>query len=746
MHTRARDKLQIRKQGSRAASIVVVLYVFVSFCIDSCRCVSVPVKVSKSSLSAAAILQNLVITKYNGSFVLNANDSEQGQEHEEHDNPYRMLLTESLNIYDCGDLEYSGFLGIGTPPQFFRLIFDTGSSDLWVTSHLCRSSECPDSLTPKFEGYKSATFVNLGGFVEVKYADGSSATGVRCSDKLTISSNLSISSQWFGDMTSVSMKSCSSISGIMGLGFNPISRVGGKTVLDNLFNSGLLSEPVFSMYLTQESEYSELLFGGMNTNHYEGCLSDVPVSTTSGYWQVTIEEIGTNINLSPPFNMSSVGVVDSGTSLIIGPYAVVSHIFSMYGCVCIYWNVLSQFYDLTDCIEGGSAKKLDFCLLDCSNATAQGVSLYFKMNGSYFQLNSSELVTPFENATYCLMAMTTQDSDIWILGDPFLRSFYTVYDYRNHKVSFARSTSQRTTPLCGANSIYESTSHRPTQMQSLKSLLIPTDKPGLRPTFKPWASTLRLSVKPTTVFRNSENQKVTKKLTQHPHPKNSPGTQQLTIRPTPKFSPPIFMVNGSLCLVLANKNFSLHAFSSVLSQITNVSSSSICLTFTFVVSCPDLRRSRSLQTAASSQAVQLFFKFVDLTQQNAVAICTLLTKYVSDGLLKRTLDTAAFPVLVQLTEINFIQMIYPPQTIRPAASIENQAENKPQPQPFSLIPGLSYEAGVAIIVTSLIACLCIIGPIGYCSCVRIKRRYLERNVEMLEISRDLDASYRAEVV
>ena len=56
-----------------------------------------------------------------------------------------------------------------------------------------------------------------------------------------------------------------------------------------MINQGLVSEPIFSFWLSRkavdEENGGELIFGGMDTRHYIGHHTYVPV-TRPGYWQV----------------------------------------------------------------------------------------------------------------------------------------------------------------------------------------------------------------------------------------------------------------------------------------------------------------------------------------------------------------------------------------------------------------------------------------------------------------------------
>lgn len=56
-----------------------------------------------------------------------------------------------------------------------------------------------------------------------------------------------------------------------------------------MVNQGLVKEPVFSFWFNRnadEEEGGEIVFGGVDPNHYKGEHTYVPV-TRKGYWQVS---------------------------------------------------------------------------------------------------------------------------------------------------------------------------------------------------------------------------------------------------------------------------------------------------------------------------------------------------------------------------------------------------------------------------------------------------------------------------
>ncbi|XP_017154624.1 lysosomal aspartic protease [Drosophila miranda] len=319
------------------------------------------------------------------------------------------------------NMEYYGLIGIGTPEQSFRALFDTGSANLWVPSAKCPSSNEACQKHNQYHSGQSSTYVANGESFSIQYGTGS-LTGFLSEDTVWVA-GIEIQRQTFAEALKEPGSTFVSapFAGIMGLAFKSIAVDGVTPPFDNMIAQGLLDEPVISFYLKRQGtavQGGELILGGVDPSLYTGNLTYVPVSV-AGYWQFKVNSVKSDGIL---LCSGCQAIADTGTSLIVVPEAAYAKINSLLGA--------------TDNGEGEAFVK-------CADVSSLP-KVNLNIGGTIFTLAPKDYVVKLTEAgqTRCMSSFTSMSGNtLWILGDVFIGKFYTVFDKGNKRIGFARVAS-----------------------------------------------------------------------------------------------------------------------------------------------------------------------------------------------------------------------------------------------------------------------------------------------------------------
>jgi len=225
------------------------------------------------------------------------------------------------------DTQYFGEIGIGTPPQNFTVIFDTGSSNLWIPSSKCYFSiAC--YLHHRYRSVKSKTYKKNGETCTITYGSGQIA-GFFSEDNVLVGS-LIVKNQKFIETTRETSPTfiIGKFDGILGLGFPEISVGGAPPIWQSMKEQNLVEKDVFSFWLNRDPDASaggELVFGGVDSKHYKGSHTYVPV-TRKGYWQFDMGDLLIDGHSTGYCAGGCAAIVDSGTSLLAGPTTIIAQV------------------------------------------------------------------------------------------------------------------------------------------------------------------------------------------------------------------------------------------------------------------------------------------------------------------------------------------------------------------------------------------------------------------------------------
>ncbi|XP_025265075.1 lysosomal aspartic protease-like [Camponotus floridanus] len=335
----------------------------------------------------------------------------------------------SVRLTNFKNVNYYGSIGIGTPQQEFKVVFDTSSANLWLFSKKCTIPAC--SRRHQYDSTDSYTCIPNNTYIYIGYND-YNVNGFLSTDTVNVA-NLNVKNQTFAEVIDVSdvnivlnlfannlyinILDKQRFDGLLGLSYSHISQNGITPVFDNMIQQGLVSSRIFSFYLNRDTSADlggKLTFGGSDPAFYEGDFTYIPI-TKKGYWQFTIDSI--QINDYIWCEKSCQAIADTSTWKIIGPGMDVS--------------LINRFFETNP--QGR---------VNC-NRIFQLPIIRFNLGGKMFNLTGKDyMIRHPDNESICVTVFwkhnPTYDDEVkWVLGMPFIGRYYTEFDMEKNRVGFA---------------------------------------------------------------------------------------------------------------------------------------------------------------------------------------------------------------------------------------------------------------------------------------------------------------------
>jgi hypothetical protein len=329
---------------------------------------------------------------------------------------YELRGEGAIVINNYQNAQYYGLIELGSPGQSFQVIFDTGSADLWVPASSCGVSCGTHS---RYSASKSSSYQQNGTKFEITYASGP-VDGFQSTDKLTMG-GLVINQQEFAEVTNAgglgAAYALGKFDGILGMAFEVLSVNDVIPPFQNLVQQNLLNEAKFAFYLSKSTDAKgELTLGGTDPNHYSGEIQYESLKSAT-YWLITLKAVKVSGNNYVDSDDGINAIVDSGTSLLTGPSEKVKEIAQQLNAKSISageYVLPCRYNDLPD--------------------------IDFQIGQNTYSLSPRDYLLP--NGNICLLGIVGLDigapaGPMWILGDVFMRKYYTVFDTQNKRVGFA---------------------------------------------------------------------------------------------------------------------------------------------------------------------------------------------------------------------------------------------------------------------------------------------------------------------
>ncbi|KAI0084915.1 aspartic peptidase domain-containing protein [Irpex rosettiformis] len=342
------------------------------------------------------------------------------------------------------DSSYIGAVTVGTPPQSFNVVLDTGSSDFWVAGNDCTSCQ----VQATFDSSKSSTLQQPQSTtgsrqVEIQYGSGAVA-GTLAQDSVSMG-GFQVNPQTFLVVNQASKGLLDKeTSGIMGLAYQALASTRAVPFWEALTSANQLNSPEFSFFLTRfitdanaanEEPGGVFTLGGRNNTLFTGDLEFLNIQNNgviqqNTFWLLPVTAVTVNgKSISLGSADSSLAAIDTGTTLVGGPSNEVSAI----------WAAVPNSQPVTS-MQG-------FFAFPCSTS----VTVTLSFGGKAWPISTDDMNLGSIGSGLCLggifdLGLGSQigsggGNPTWVVGDTFLKNVYTVFRSSPPSVGFAQLSS-----------------------------------------------------------------------------------------------------------------------------------------------------------------------------------------------------------------------------------------------------------------------------------------------------------------
>lgn len=306
--------------------------------------------------------------------------------------------------YDSYNLIYKTNIINKSQNNSFNFLIDTGSPYTWILGNKIKSSK-----------FKKLPIENIS----IPFNNGDVDNFTMYDIKLYLN-NISFDTK-MGISYNDKINFVRLFDGMIGLGGfeandENINHFKNRTIIYRMTNQKIIKNNIFSLYINKtninKGDYNinggDLIFGGIDNSKYE---ENIKWYDTKFFWSLNLS----NITINKTLNINNIIKIDSGTE---------GFVFNKSVCDIIHEQIGGTYNENTGLYVFKDIDKVK-----------NNISIY--LNNDKFILTPNDYTYKFNNTFYSNFIVNNNNNIV--LGLPFLRKYYSIYDFDNKKIGLAKS-------------------------------------------------------------------------------------------------------------------------------------------------------------------------------------------------------------------------------------------------------------------------------------------------------------------